>query len=49
MQRQIITVLAISCVLISAGYAQTASPAAPLPRIHGPEKREYGGWCSWQK
>src|SRR5450755_1405299 len=31
MQRQIITVLALSCVLITAGYAQTDSPGTPLP------------------
>ena len=40
MQRQMIAVLAISCVLISAGYAQTANPGAgPVPQMHGPEKQ----------
>jgi len=42
MQRQMITVLAISCVLVSAGYAQTASPPAPVPRMHGPVKQDAG-------
>ena len=31
MQRQIITVLALSCVLTAVAYAQTASPGAPVP------------------
>ncbi|HEY4901107.1 MAG TPA: hypothetical protein VIH91_09860, partial [Terriglobales bacterium] len=36
MQRQIIAVLALSCVLITAGYAQTTSGGAvPVPRAHG--------------
>jgi hypothetical protein len=40
MQRQMIAVLAISCVLISAGYAQApSSGATPVPPIHGPEKQ----------
>jgi len=39
MQRQIITVLALSCVLITAGYAQTDSPGTPLPPPTRAEKR----------
>ena len=40
MQRQIITVLAFSCVLTLAGYSQTASPGpAPVPRMRGSEKQ----------
>jgi hypothetical protein len=31
MQRQIITVLALSCVLTAVAYGQTASPGAPVP------------------
>jgi len=44
MQRQIITVLALSCVLVTAGYAQTASPGgAPLPRLHDPARAAAAG------
>ena len=40
MQRQMIAVVAISCVLISAGYAQTVNPVTgPVPRMHGPEQQ----------
>lgn len=40
MQREMIAVLAISCVLISAGYAQTSNPGTgPVPGMHGPEKQ----------
>jgi hypothetical protein len=39
-QRQIITVLTISCALLPAVYAQTASPSpAPIPRLHGPARQ----------
>ena len=39
MQRQIITVLALSCVLVPAAYAQTPAPgAAPGPQTHEPAK-----------
>ncbi len=40
MQRQIITVLAILCALLTAGYAQNATPSAePVPKMHGQEKQ----------
>jgi hypothetical protein len=40
MQRQIITVLALSCVLSSAAYAQTTSPGAtPVPPMTHAEKQ----------
>ena len=40
MQRQMIAVLAILCVLVTAGFAQTGNPAGtPLPPMRGSEKR----------
>ena len=44
MQGQIIAVLAISCVLVIAGYAQNANTGgAPASQIHDPAKRTTAG------
>ncbi|HEX8895218.1 MAG TPA: peptidyl-prolyl cis-trans isomerase [Terriglobales bacterium] len=39
MQLQLLAAVALSCVLAGSAIAQTTSPGAPAPRLHGPEKQ----------